>query len=50
MTYDAENRPLSVTVNNKRTCYVYGVDGKRLRKVENLGLLQRCAQWWLTRN
>ncbi|WP_397246459.1 hypothetical protein [Paracoccus mutanolyticus] len=27
MTYDGGNRPLSVTANGQRTCYVYGVDG-----------------------
>jgi RHS repeat-associated protein len=43
MTYDGENRPLSVTVNNKRTCYVYGVDGTRLKKIENLAANANCA-------
>jgi hypothetical protein len=42
MTYDGENRPLSVTVNNKRTCYVYGAGGTRLRKVENLAANADC--------
>jgi putative transposase len=43
MTYDGENRPLSVTHFGKRTCYVYGVDGKRLKKVEGLSPTQDCA-------
>ncbi|WP_420350762.1 RHS repeat domain-containing protein [Paenirhodobacter sp.] len=43
MTYDGENRPLSVTVNGQRTCYVYGVDGVRLKKVEGLAANQNCA-------
>jgi RHS repeat-associated protein len=43
MTYDGENRPLSVTHLGKRTCYVYGVDGKRLKKVEGLAPTQDCT-------
>lgn len=43
MSYDGENRPLSVTHLGKRTCYVYGVDGKRLKKVENLAPAQDCT-------
>ncbi len=43
MTYDGENRPLSVTWLGKRTCYVYGADGKRLKKVENLPPTQDCT-------
>jgi RHS repeat-associated protein len=43
MTYDAENRPLSVTFLGKRTCYVYGADGKRLKKVEGLPPTQDCT-------
>jgi RHS repeat-associated protein len=43
MTYDGENRPLSVTHLGKRTCYVYGVDGKRLKKVEGLPPTQDCT-------
>lgn len=43
MTYDGENRPLSVTYLGKRTCYVYGVDGKRLKKVEGLPPTQDCT-------
>lgn len=34
MTYDGENRPLSVTFGTKRTCYVYGADGVRLKNIE----------------
>jgi RHS repeat-associated protein len=36
LTYDGENRPLSVTWLGRRTCYFYGVDGQRLKKVEGL--------------
>lgn len=43
MTYDGENRPLSVTLHGKRTCYVYGADSARLRKVENHGPTQHCT-------
>ena len=43
MTYDGENRPLSVTHLGKRTCYVYGIDGKRLKKVEGLPPTQDCT-------
>jgi RHS repeat-associated protein len=42
-TSGAKNRPLSVTVNNKRTCYVYGAGGTRLKKVENLAANANCA-------
>ena len=34
MTYDGENRPLSVTLGGKTTSYVYGADGTRLKKIE----------------
>ena len=34
MTYDGENRPLSVSYAGKQTCYVYGADGSRLKKFE----------------
>ncbi|GHC56738.1 RHS repeat-associated core domain-containing protein [Neogemmobacter tilapiae] len=34
MTYDGENRPLSVTFNGQTTCYVYGASGVRLKKIE----------------
>jgi RHS repeat-associated protein len=43
MTYDGENRPLSVTHLGKRTCYVYGIDGKRLKKVEGLPPTKDCT-------
>ncbi len=43
MTYDGENRPLSVTVNNKRTCYVYDACGTRLKKIENLAANASCT-------
>lgn len=42
MTYDGENRPLSVTLNGARTCYVYGADGKRLKKIEGLTTATSC--------
>jgi RHS repeat-associated protein len=35
MTYDGENRPLSVIHNGKETRYVYGADGKRLKVIED---------------
>jgi RHS repeat-associated protein len=34
MTYDAENRPLTVSHNGTTTTYVYGPDGTRLKKTE----------------
>ncbi|MCB2130880.1 MAG: hypothetical protein KDE03_17885 [Rhodobacteraceae bacterium] len=34
MSYDGENRPLSVTYQGRVTTYVYGADGARLKKVE----------------
>ena len=37
LTYDGENRPLSVTTGASTTRYVYGADGKRLKKIENAG-------------
>jgi hypothetical protein len=43
MTYDGENRPLSVTHLGKRTCYLYGADGARLKKVEGLPPTQDCT-------
>jgi RHS repeat-associated protein len=43
MEYDGENRPLSVTYLGKKTCYVYGVDGKRLKKVEGLSPATLCT-------
>ncbi|WP_225026895.1 RHS repeat-associated core domain-containing protein [Xinfangfangia pollutisoli] len=43
ITYDGENRPLSVTFAGKKTCYVYGADGKRLKKIDNLATTQDCA-------
>ena len=43
MAYDGENRPLSVTYLGKKTCYVYGVDGKRLKKVEGLSPATLCT-------
>lgn len=43
MTYDGANRPLSVTFAGKKTCYVYGADGKRLKKIDNFATTQDCA-------
>ncbi|MDD7973856.1 RHS repeat-associated core domain-containing protein, partial [Roseinatronobacter alkalisoli] len=43
MTYDAENRPLSVTLNGARTCYIYGADGARLKKIEGLTSATACS-------
>ena len=40
MTYDGENRPLSVSFAGVKTCYVYGADGARLKKIENFGVAQ----------
>ena len=37
MTYDGENRPLSVTWNGVRTEYIYGADGTRLQQITNAG-------------
>lgn len=34
MSYDAENRPLTVSHNGTTTTYVYGPDGTRLKKIE----------------
>ncbi|NOX40007.1 MAG: hypothetical protein GXP05_05695 [Alphaproteobacteria bacterium] len=44
MAYDAENRPLSVTTPAQVcTCYVYGADGARLKKIEGLTDADSCA-------
>ena len=43
MEYDGENRPLSVTYLGKKTCYVYGTDGKRLKMVEGLAPATLCT-------
>jgi RHS repeat-associated protein len=42
MSYDGENRPLSVTHLGKKTCYVYGADGTRRKKIENFSPAQSC--------
>jgi RHS repeat-associated protein len=36
MGYDGENRPLWVTRAGKITCYVYGADGTRVKKIEGV--------------
>jgi hypothetical protein len=41
-TYDGETRRLSVTLNGKMTCYVYGADGARLKKIENMAPAANC--------
>jgi RHS repeat-associated protein len=45
MTSGSRNPPpfLSVTVNTKRTCSVYGACGTRLKKIENLAANANCA-------
>jgi hypothetical protein len=43
IAYDGENRPVSVTFAGKKTCYVYGADGARLKKVENFAPGQACS-------
>ncbi|MCF2904996.1 RHS repeat-associated core domain-containing protein [Octadecabacter sp. CECT 8868] len=40
MTYDGENRPLSVTWNGVRIEYVYGADGTRLQQITNANTAQ----------
>jgi RHS repeat-associated protein len=42
MEYDGENRPLSVTFNGLKTCYVYGADGSRVKKIEGLAAGTAC--------
>jgi RHS repeat-associated protein len=42
MEYDGENRPLSVTLNGKKTCYVYGADGARVKKIEGRPVAENC--------
>jgi RHS repeat-associated protein len=45
MTYDGENRPTSVTIQpaNTRTCYIYGADGARLKKIEGFDGATACS-------
>ncbi len=40
MTYDGENRPLTVTKDGVVTKYVYGADGARLKRIDNYGTAQ----------
>ncbi len=47
MTYDGENRPLSVTFNGKRTEYVYGADGSRLKMIQDAGTAQEKVTLYL---
>jgi RHS repeat-associated protein len=37
------NRPLSEAFGAEKTCYVYGVDGRRLKIIDNLATTQDCA-------
>ncbi|MBL4557879.1 MAG: hypothetical protein JKP98_14630 [Rhodobacteraceae bacterium] len=41
MTYDGENRPLSVTLNGVTTRYVYAADGSRLLRIDRAGTAQQ---------
>jgi len=34
--YDAENRPVGVTLAGSKTCYVYGAGGTRLMRIEDI--------------
>jgi len=43
MTYDGENRPLSATYAGKKTCYVYGADGSRLKRIDGFSPSQACT-------
>ncbi len=38
ITYDGENRPVSVTYGGQTTSYVYGADGSRLKKITPAGV------------
>ena len=42
MAYDGQNRPLSVTLGVKKTCYVYAADGARLKKIEGAAPIANC--------
>lgn len=47
LTYDGENRPLSVTtLGGVLTTYEYGADDKRLKKVENVGTQQQSTTFY----
>ena len=43
MTYDGENRPLSATYAGKKTCYYYGADGARLKRIDGFSPSQACT-------
>ncbi len=43
IAYDAENRPISVVKAGVKTCYIYGADGARLKKISDLAANQNCA-------
>lgn len=43
LAYDCEDRPLSVTYLGKKTCYIYGADGTRRKKIENYTPAQSCT-------
>jgi len=43
MTYDGENRPLSATYAGQKTCYYYGADGARLKRIDGFAPSQACT-------
>lgn len=47
ITYDGENRPLSVTLDGVRTEYFYGADGNRLFRIDNTGTASETATLYL---
>ena len=47
MTYDGENRPLSVTHDGNTTQYVYGADGSRLKRTEKVGTAEQITTLYL---
>lgn len=47
MTYDAQNRPASVTYAGNETRYVYGADGQRLKKIEKFGTAAQTVTLYL---
>lgn len=47
MTYDGENRLLSVSYQGVLTQYVYGADGKRLMLIDNVGTAQETTTLYI---
>lgn len=43
MTCDGENRPQSATYAGKKTCYYYGADGARLKRIDGFTPAQACT-------